>query len=91
VTAHAIANKLVTVANAAGNDGTGLVTAMAATALTGGAYTQQTNTSGGGSNPTIVRAPTTGVRGAGKSTQTGTPTGVEKVRDRSTNRSVRKR
>lgn len=36
VTAHATAGGLVQVANATGNDGTGVVTAMTATALTGG-------------------------------------------------------
>jgi hypothetical protein len=91
VNADALANDYVVATNAPGNDGTGLVTAMAATPLTGGVFTEQLNTSGQPSNPNVVKAPTTAVRGAGKSTQTATPAGVTKVRNRSTNRSLRKR
>lgn len=42
-------------------------------------------------SPTIKRAPTTAVRGAGLSRQTATPKGVKRIVNRSANRSLKKR
>lgn len=78
-----------------GNDGTGVVIAMAATNLTGGAepvpIADGVPNQTAAPNPRKLRAPQTAVRGAGTVEQTKTPTGVRRVINRATNRRVRSR
>lgn len=80
---------------AAANDGSGLVVALAATNLAGGA--EAVPTADGVPNdvnapsPRKLRAPQTAVGGAGTVAQSKTPSGVKKVINRATNRRVRSR
>lgn len=83
--ASAAAMALISVALAAGNDGTGVVTALVATALATG--TNATTPADGSVN--IEGAPTPGTKSDAKSRRASVPAGQEKVVDRSKNRRVR--